>query len=74
VAKQAEIDHQNTLRENKNELYAILVRPIFWLGTFHTASRCSQPPAAPMRNFHMTSKPLLQIKLASASGGWSCSR
>jgi hypothetical protein len=32
-------------------------------------SRCSQPLAAPMRDFHMTSTTPLQIQLALASGG-----
>ena len=38
-------------------------------GTYHTASRCSQPLAAPKQTFHMTSILPLQIKLAFASGG-----
>ena len=31
--------HRNTLREIKNNLEVILVRPMFWLGTYYTASR-----------------------------------
>ena len=35
----------------------------------HLTSRCSQPLAAPMLSFHMTSTLPFQIKLALASGG-----